>query len=93
VNWVGAPIASSEKAVFMIESEEGALQDIHVNARGLFDFSKVLPGNYLFIPLQVAPAATLQRVQCGGKEVSDDSPLQIGDRQRVLDCKVTLANP
>jgi hypothetical protein len=27
-----------------------------------------------------------------GKEVSDDLPLLIGDRGRVLDCRVTLAN-
>jgi hypothetical protein len=77
----------------MIESEEGAIHEVRANARGHFDVSKVLPGKYLFIPLQVAPVAVPRSVQCREKEVSDDSPLQIGDRQKVLDCKVTLANP
>ena len=93
VNWAGAPVESSGRTLFMIESEEGAIHEVRVNARGHFDVSKVLPGKYLFIPLQVAPVAVPRSVQCRGKEVSDDSPLQIGDRQKVLDCKVTLANP
>ncbi|MGB8029727.1 MAG: carboxypeptidase regulatory-like domain-containing protein [Terracidiphilus sp.] len=92
-NWDGAPVESSGRALFMIESEEGAIQEVRVNAHGHFDVSKVLPGKYLFIPLQVAPIAVPRSVQCRGKEVSDDSPLQIGDRQKALDCHVTLANP
>jgi hypothetical protein len=93
VNWAGAHADWSGRALFMIESEEGAIHEVRVNARGHFDVSRVLPGKYLFIPLQVAPVAVPRSVQCGGKEVRDDSPLQIGDRQKVLDCKVTLANP
>ena len=92
-NWTGAHDESSGRTLFMIESEEGAIHEVRANARGHFDVSKVLPGKYLFIPLQVAPVAVPRSVQCRGKEVSDDSPLQIGDRQKVLDCKVTLANP
>ena len=93
VNWAGAHDESSERTLFMIESEEGIINEVRVYARGHFDVSKVLPGKYLFIPLPVAPVAVLRSVQCRGKEVTDDSPLQIGDRQKVLDCNVTLANP
>ena len=93
VNWADAHVEWSGRALFMIESEEGAIHEVRANARGHFDVSKVLPGKYLFIPLQVAPVAVPRSVQCREKEVSDDSPLQIGDRQKVLDCKVTLANP
>ena len=91
--WDGAPVESSGKALFLLESEEGTIREVSVNAQGHFDVSKVLPGKYLFIPVQPAPVAVPRSVQCGGKEVRDDSPLQIGDRQKVLDCKVTLENP
>jgi hypothetical protein len=93
VQWTGTPAASSEKALFVIESEEGAAQGVRVDAQGHFDVSGVLPGRYLFKPFQVAPVAVPRSVQCGGREISDDFPLRIGDRQKVLDCRVTLANP
>ncbi len=93
VKWDGAPSPSSEKALFKIESEEGAAQGVRVNAQGQFDLTEVLPGKYRFKPFPVHPVAVPRSVQCRGKEVSDDSPLQIGDREKVLDCKVTIANP
>jgi hypothetical protein len=93
VQWTGSPVVSSEIALFAIESEEGAAQGVRVDARGHFDVSRVLPGKYRFKPFQVAPVAVPRSVQCGGKEISDDFPLRIGDREKVLDCRVTLANP
>jgi Carboxypeptidase regulatory-like domain len=93
VLWDGSPRASSERVLFRIESEEGAVQGVRVDALGHFHVSRVLPGKYRFKALSAAPVAVLRSVQCEGKEVSDDLPLQIGDRGKVLDCKVTLATP
>lgn len=93
VKWDGALGASSEKALFEIVSEEGAAQGVRVNAQGQFDLTDVLPGKYRFEPFSVGPVAVPQSVRCGGKEISDDFPLQVGDREKVLDCRVTLANP
>lgn len=93
VQWTGAPVAHSERALFAIESEEGAVQGVRADAKGHFDVSGVLPGKYRFKPFQVAPVAVPRSVRCGGKEISDDFPLQVGDREKVLDCRVTLANP
>jgi 5-hydroxyisourate hydrolase-like protein (transthyretin family) len=93
VKWAGAPVLSTERALFEITSEEGATQTVRVNAQGHFDVSDVLPGRYRFKPFQVDPVAIPQSIQCGRKEINDDSPLQVGDREMVLDCKVTLAIP
>ena len=93
VKWDDAHGASSEKALFEIESEEGAAQGVRVNTQGQFDLTNVLPGKYRFEPFPVGPVAVPRKVHCRGKEVNDNSPLQIGDREKVLDCKVMLANP
>ena len=93
VKWDGAPVPPSEKALFAIESEEGAVQGVRTDAQGHFDISGVLPGKYRFKPFQVAPVAVPWSVRCGGKEISDDFPLQVGDREKVLDCRVALAKP
>ena len=92
VLWDDAPRTPIERTLFRIESEEAA-QGVRVDALGHFHVSRVLPGKYRFKPLSAAPVAVLRSVQCGGKEVSDDRRLQIGDREKVLDCKVTLAAP
>lgn len=94
VKWTGASVEPAAKALFTIESEDGVIQEVRVNARAHFVVSKVIPGNYLFISSPDASAAPVPRdVQCSGKKVSDRSPLQIGDSQKVLDYVVTLANP
>jgi Carboxypeptidase regulatory-like domain len=93
VLWEGARRAPFEKTLFLIESEEGAAQGVHVDELGRFHVSRVLPGKYRFKPLSAAPVVVLRSVQCEGKEVREDLPLLIGDRAKVLDCRVTLANP
>jgi hypothetical protein len=93
VLWDGSPRAPSDRVLFRIESEEGAMQGVRVDALGHFHVSRVLPGKYRFKALSAAPVAVLRSVQCEGKEVRDDLPLQIGDHGKVLDCKVTLATP
>jgi hypothetical protein len=77
----------------MIESEEGAAQGVRVDAQGHFNVSGVLPGKYRFKSFQVKSAATPGKVRCGAKEISDDFPLEVGGRAKVLDCEVTLAIP
>jgi hypothetical protein len=57
------------------------------------DLSDLLASKCQFRPLQGSPVAIVQVVQCAGKEVTDDLPLQIGDGQDVPECEVTLAKP
>jgi hypothetical protein len=93
VQWVGAPAVSSGRALFMIESEEGAAQGVRVDDQGHFDISGVLPGKYRFKAFRIEPVAIPRSVQCAGKVVGNDSPLQVGDREKISDCKVMLAEP
>jgi hypothetical protein len=72
-----------------IESQEGAAQGRDVNA-GHFLFGRVLPGRYKFKLLKKPPGAVLLGVHCGGAQVTPDSPLRVGDRQKVADCEVLV---
>jgi hypothetical protein len=80
VQWAGVPAAPSGKALFMIESEEGAAQAVRADGQGHFDVSGVLPGKYRFKEFQINPVAIPRSVQCEGKEADNDSPLRVGDR-------------
>jgi hypothetical protein len=93
IQWAGVPVEPDGRALFMVESEEGAAQGVRIDGQGHFDISGVLPGKYRFKAFQVNPVAIPRSVQCAGKEVSNDSPLLVRDRDKVSDCKVTLTKP
>jgi hypothetical protein len=93
VQWDGAHNTDPKRALFMIESEEGAAQGVAVDDKGHFRISRVLPGKYTFKPLEVEPFAAPRSVKCEGKDVDTNTPLIIGDHGKVLDCKVTLVAP
>jgi hypothetical protein len=92
VKWAGPAVTLPEGGLFTIESEFAARM-VTVDVHGRFDVSDLLPGKYQFRPLQGSPVAIVQvqAVQCAGKEVTDDLPLQIGGGQEVPECEVTLA--
>lgn len=73
-----------------IESQEGAAKGSNVDAGGHFVFKDVLPGDYEFKLLRKPVGAVLRSVRCGGVEVTLDSPLRVGDRQKVTDCEVLV---
>lgn len=73
-----------------IESQEGAAQGSDVNAAGRFLFGRVLPGGYEFKLLKKPAGLVLRSVRCGGADVTPDSPLRVGDRQKVTDCEVLI---
>lgn len=68
-----------------IESQEGAAQGSDVDAVGHFMFGRVLPGEYEFKLLKKPAGVVLRSVQCGGAQVTPDSPFRVGDRQKVTD--------
>jgi len=73
-----------------IESHEGAAQARDVDATGRFVFGRVLPGEYEFKLLKQPTGVVLRSVRCRGAEVTPDSPLRVGDRQKVTDCEVLV---
>ena len=73
-----------------IESNEGAAQGGDVDAGGHFTFSRVLPGGYEFKLLKNPAGVVLRSVRCRGTEVTPDTPLRVGDRQKVKDCEALL---
>ena len=73
-----------------IESHEGAAQGSDVDAAGHFAFGRVLPGSYEFKLLKNPAGVVLRSVICRGTGVSPDTPLRIGDRDKVNDCEAVL---
>lgn len=73
-----------------IESHEGAAQGSDVDAAGHFAFGRVLPGSYEFKLLKNPAGVVLRSVTCRGTGVSPDTPLRIGDRDKVKDCEAVL---
>jgi hypothetical protein len=73
-----------------IESHEGAAQGSDVDAAGHFTFGRVLPGSYEFKLLKNPAGVVLRSITCRGAVVTPDTPLRIGDREKVKDCEVFL---
>jgi len=73
-----------------IKSHEGAAQGSNLDATGHFAFGRVLPGNYEFKLLKNPAGFVLRSVRCDGPEVTPDTPLRIGDREKVKDCEAVL---
>jgi len=72
-----------------IESHEAA-QGSDVDAAGHFTFGRVLPGGYEFKLLKNPRGVVLRSVRCRGAVVALDTPLQMGDREKVKDCEALL---
>ena len=68
----------------------GAAQGKDVDAAGHFVFGRVLPGHYQFELLKNPAGVVLRSVNCHGAKVAPDSPLPMGDREKVTDCEVVL---
>jgi hypothetical protein len=73
-----------------IKSHEGAAQGSDVDAAGHFAFGRVLPGSYEFNLLKNPAGVLLHSITCRGTRVSPDTPLRIGDREKVKDCEAVL---
>jgi hypothetical protein len=73
-----------------IESHEGAAQGSDVDAAGHFTFGRVLPGGYEFKLLKNPWGVVLRSVRCRGAVVAPDTPLRMGDREKVKDCEALL---
>jgi Carboxypeptidase regulatory-like domain len=73
-----------------IESHEGAAQGSDVDAAGYFAFGRVLPGSHEFKLLKNPAGVVLRSITCRGARVTPDTPLRIGDRQKVKDCEAVL---
>ena len=73
-----------------IASQEGAAQGSDVDAGGHFMFGRVLPGGYEFKLLKKPAGVVLRRVRCGGAEVTPDTPLRVGDRQKITGCELVV---
>ena len=68
----------------------GVAQGSKVDTVGHFIFERVLPGEYEF-ELVKSPASTVLRsVRCGGAEVTANTPLRVGDRQKVTNCEALV---
>ena len=68
----------------------GAAQGSNVDATGQFAFGRVLPGNYEFKLLKNPAGVVLRSVTCRGAVVTSETPLRIGDREKVKDCEAVL---
>jgi len=90
VKWLGTASGSLTDVMIGIGSQEGAAQGRNLSADGHFTFASVLPGRYEFRLLKNPTDAILRTVRCGGTPVTEDSPLQIGDRQKIADCELLL---
>jgi hypothetical protein len=73
-----------------IKSHEGAAQGKDVETAGHFAFSRVLPGSYEFELLKNPAGIVLRSVTCRGAVVNSETPLRIGDREKVKDCEAVL---
>ena len=73
-----------------IESQEGAAQGSDVDAVGRFMFGRVLPCRYEFKLLKNPTGVVLRSITCRGAVVTPDTPLRIGDREKVRDCEAFL---
>jgi len=73
-----------------IKSHEGAAQGSDVDAAGHFAFGRVLPGSYEFNLLKNPAGVVLVSITCRGAVVTPDTPLRIGDREKVKDCEAVL---
>jgi hypothetical protein len=73
-----------------IQSHEGAAQGSNVDAAGHFTFGRVLPGGYEFKLLKNPEGVVLRIVTCLGAVVTADTPLRMGDREKVKDCEALL---
>jgi hypothetical protein len=73
-----------------IKSQEGAAQGSDVDAGGHFKFGRVLPGGYEFKLLKKPAGVVLRKVRCGGAEVTPDTPLRVGDRQKITGCELVV---
>ena len=73
-----------------ITSHEGAAQGSDVDAAGHFAFGRVLPGSYEFKLLKNPAGVVLRSITCRGVGVTADTPLRIGDREKVKDCEAVL---
>jgi hypothetical protein len=73
-----------------IKSHEGAAQGKDVDTAGHFAFSRVLPGSYEFKLLKNPAGIVLRSVTCRGAVVTSETPLRIGDREKVKDCEAVL---
>jgi hypothetical protein len=73
-----------------IKSHEGAAQGSDVDVAGHFAFGRVLPGSYEFKLLKNPAGVVLRGITCHGEGVTPDTPLRIGDREKVKDCEAVL---
>jgi hypothetical protein len=73
-----------------IESREGAAQGSDVDAGGHFTFGRVLPGRYEFKLLRKPAGVALRRVRCSGAEGTPDTPLRVGDKQKIRGCELVV---
>lgn len=68
-----------------------AAQASAISPDGHFSFDRVLPGRYTFKLLGERPGTVLQSVRCNAAEVTLAVPLRVGDKEKVTDCDVVLA--
>lgn len=68
----------------------GAAQGSNVDATGHFAFGRVLPGNYEFKLLKNPAGVVLRSIACHSAVVTAETPLRIGDREKVKDCEAVL---
>jgi hypothetical protein len=73
-----------------LKSQEGAAQGSDVDAAGHFAFGRVLPGTYEFKLLKNPAGVVLRSITWRGARVTMDTPLRIGDREKVKDCEAVL---
>ena len=92
VKWPGTTGGGLTDLMIAIESQEGAAQGSKLGAGGRFAFARVLPGHYKFRLLKNPANASLRDIHCGGITITDESRLEIGDRQRISDCELILEN-
>jgi hypothetical protein len=72
-----------------ITSSEAA-QGADVDAAGRFSFGRVLPGEYQFKFVKNPTDLVIRNVRCRGADVTKDSPLRVGDTEKITDCEVTV---
>lgn len=90
VKWAGMSGPDLTKLMIGIESQEGAGQGSKIGSDGSFGFSRVLPGHYEFRLLKNPGDEVIRSIRCGGATVTNELPLELGDRQNVADCILTV---
>lgn len=73
-----------------IESHESGTQGLDVDATGQLMIDRVLPGEYEFKLFKNPDGVLLRSVRCGGAEVTAETPLRVGDRQKITGCEIVL---